>query len=111
MFELAHLLRVEELDLAMLVDPGFPLLNELLGPGGHVLVLLSQILGCLQFALQLLVSVNDLIDVIFPHFLLNLVVPHLLVSASALGPDLEQMMARSVGSCTEQGELNRTHNR
>ena len=95
----------------MLVDPGFPLLNELLGPGGHVLVLLSQSLGCHQLALQPQGFFDRFLDGIVLHHLLHLVILDLLGSASALGPDLEQMVARAVASCTEQGELNRTHNR
>ena len=72
MLELAHLFLVEELDLAALVDPGLALLNELLGPGGHVLVLLSQSLGCHQVALQPLAFIDRVLDVFVPQHLLHL---------------------------------------
>ncbi len=96
MLELAHLLRVQELHFPGLVDPSLALLDELLEPGSHVLVLPSLLLSSHQLLLQPLRLVDGVGHRVIPHLLLELIVLELGLGPTALAADLEQLVAGAV---------------
>ena len=97
--ELPHLLLVQELHVAVLVDPGLARLDELLDPGGLDLVLLSLLLRCHQLALQPLHLVVEVNHRFFPDLLLPLVVLHLGLGPAALAAGLEHLVTCAVARC------------
>ena len=100
MLKLPHLLLVQELHFAGLVDPSLPLVDELLEPSGHVLVLQSFLLRHHQLLLQPLSLVDGVGHRFIPHLLLESVVLQLGLGPTALAADLEQLVAGAVARCT-----------
>ena len=89
LLKLTHSLWVEELELALLIDPCLSLLEESVENSGCILVLLSLLLRLHQLALQSLALVDRFIDVVFAHHLLHLVVLDLGLGPPPLTAHLE----------------------
>ncbi len=102
MLELPHLVLVQELDFAFLVDPGLAFRNEKVDPSGSVFVLPGLLLRSHQLSFQPMSLVDGVIHMFIPHILLELVVLDLGLSPAALTADLEQVVSSTMARYTVQ---------